>query len=315
MNQTTRTLTGGAGAGTAGGTAAATGTDMAAVLTAAELEDKVTGWWRTGISRITPGEILLRGYPVEQMIGNVSFTDTIWLLLRGELPDAGQSALLEAALVASVDHGPQAPSIAAARMAATCGVGLNNAVANGVNMLGDVHGGAGQQCMEVLAELNGAASEGIDLDQAAWDLVGRYRLDKAHIPGFGHRFHPRDPRRDPLLGLVEEAVKEGVVGGWALRAGTALERALAEGRSRPVPMNIDGATAIIYSELGFPPQLGRGLFVISRGVGVLAHAWEEHRGGARIKGPIPKPLLPAYNGPAPRDLLPPGTSGAQQGKG
>src|SRR3712207_8028883 len=73
--------------------------------TTEEYEDKVTGWWRTGISRIRPGEILLRGYPVEQLIGEVSFAEMIWLLLRGDLPSAAQRRLLEAALVAAVDHG------------------------------------------------------------------------------------------------------------------------------------------------------------------------------------------------------------------
>lgn len=263
----------------------------------------VTDWWSTAVSRIRPGEILLRGYPVEQLIGQVSFAETIWLMLRGDLPTRAQGRLLEAALVAAVDHGPQAPSIAAARMAATCGLGLNNAVATGANLLGDVHGGAGQQCMEVLADLDRAATEGTDLDEAAVKLVADYRAAGRHVPGFGHRFHPRDPRRDPLLGLVDKAVEAGQAPGWALRAGLALERALAEGRSRPVPMNIDGATAIIYSELGFPPELGRGLFVLSRSVGILSHAWEEKSGGARIKGPIPRPLLPSYDGHAPRDLI------------
>lgn len=270
--------------------------------TTQEYEDAVTGWWRTGVSRIRPGEILLRGYPVEQLIGEVSFVDTIWLMLRGDLPDRGQRALLEAALVAAVDHGPQAPSIAAARMAATCGLGLNNAVATGVNLLGDVHGGAGQQCMQLLADLHQTASSGTDLDDAADELVADYRASKAHIPGFGHRFHPRDPRRDPLVSLVEQARDRGEVPGWALRAGTALERALARGRSHPVPMNIDGATAIVYSELGFPPELGRGLFVLARSIGILSHAWEEKSAGTRIKGPIPRPLLPDYDGPAPRDF-------------
>ncbi len=274
--------------------------------TTEEYEDKVTGWWRTGISRIRPGEILLRGYPVEQLIGEVSFAEMIWLLLRGDLPSPAQGRLLEAALVAAVDHGPQAPSIAAARMAATCGLGLNNAVATGANLLGDVHGGAGQQCMEILAGLDHAASQGTDLEAAARCLVADYRSTKRHIPGFGHRFHPRDPRRDPLLDLTSKAVAAGEAPGWALRAGTALERALAEGRSRPVPMNIDGATAIIYSELGFAPELGRGLFVLSRSVGILAHAWEEKGSGTRIKGPLPRPLLPAYDGPDPRDLPPRG---------
>ncbi|MFE2443873.1 citryl-CoA lyase [Streptomyces sp. NPDC059426] len=277
---------------------------------------EVTDWWATAVSRIRPGEILLRGYPVEQLIGQMSFAETIWLMLRGELPTRTQGRLLEAALVAAVDHGPQAPSIAAARMAATCGVGLNNAVATGVNLLGDVHGGAGQQCMRVLAELERAVAEGADVDDAAKDLVAEYRAAGSHIPGFGHRFHPYDPRRTPLLDLVGAAVADGAAPGWALRAGTALERALAEGRSRPVPMNIDGATAIVYRELGFPPELGRGLFVLSRSVGILSHAWEEKSGGARIKGPIPRRLLPSYEGPAPRDLIrPEGEKGGENGEG
>ena len=68
-------------------------------------------------------------------------------MTRGELPHPEAAKLLEAALVSAVDHGPQAPSIAAARMAITCGVGINNAMASAINMLGDVHGGAGEQCV------------------------------------------------------------------------------------------------------------------------------------------------------------------------
>ncbi|GAB2674130.1 citryl-CoA lyase [Saccharopolyspora gloriosae] len=267
-----------------------------------QYEDEVTGWWRTGISRIRPGEILLRGYPVEQLIGQVSFVDMVWLMLREQRPTEAQRRLLEAALVSAVDHGPQAPSIAAARMAATCGVGLNNAVATGVNLLGDVHGGAGQQCMELLAGLEDEISGGADPDSAAERIVAEHRNARRPVPGFGHRFHPRDPRRDPLLALAGEAAEAGEISGRALRAGTALEAALARGRSRPVPMNIDGATAIIYRELGFAAELGRGLFVLSRSVGILSHAWEEKSAGTRIKGPLPRPLLAAYEGEPRRDL-------------
>ncbi|GAB3213820.1 citryl-CoA lyase [Marinactinospora thermotolerans] len=262
----------------------------------------VEQWWGTSITRISPGEIDLRGYPVQDLIGGASFAEVVWLLLRGELPERRQAALLEAALVASVDHGPQAPSIAAARMAVTCGLGLNNAVATGANLLGDVHGGAGQQCMDLLARIRERWRAGEDLDEVAADTVAEYRRRRQHVPGFGHRFHPRDPRRDPLLGLVADAAGEGVVAGEYLRAAQALEQALAAGRERPVPMNIDGATAVVYSELGFAPELGRGLFVLSRSVGILAHAWEERGSGARIKGPIPRRLLAAYTGPQQRRL-------------
>src|SRR5690606_39509343 len=101
-------------------------------------------WWSTAITRIAPGEIELRGYPIEQLIGQVDFVSTIWLMVKDALPTATESQLLEAALVASVDHGPQAPSIASARMAATRGVGLNSASADGGNVLRDTHGGARQ---------------------------------------------------------------------------------------------------------------------------------------------------------------------------
>lgn len=102
----------------------------------------VSDWWRTSIIDMEPGRIALRGHPIEDLIGQVSFAQMIWLMVRGDLPTEVQARLFEAALVSAVDHGPQAPSIAAARMAVTCGLPLNNAMASAVNMLGDVHGGA-----------------------------------------------------------------------------------------------------------------------------------------------------------------------------
>lgn len=263
------------------------------------IED-VTGWWRTDISDISPGIIRYRGYPIEELIPTTSYAAMVWLMIRGERPTPWQERLLDAALVAAVDHGPQAPSIAAARMAATCGIGLNNVVATGVGMLGDVHGGAGEQCMSLLAEIAEQASDPDDLLAVADRIVAQYKAARRYIPGFGHRFHPRDPRRDPLLSLVAAAHAEDAVPGRYLHAALALEQALAGGRARPVPMNIDGATAVVYAELGFPPPLGRGLFVLSRSVGILAHGWEQTQQGGRNKGPIPRTLLPTYTGPPPR---------------
>lgn len=251
-------------------------------------------WWATSITRIEPGVIEHWGVPVQDLIGQVSFAEMIWLMVRGERPDPRRAALLEAALVAATDHGPQAPSIAISRMAVTCGVGINSAMASAVNVLGDVHGGAGEQCLELLDEVCGEVEEGVDPEESATALVARFRAEGRHIPGFGHRFHPRDPRRDPLVGLVERARDSGTVAGAHLQAGLAIESALARGRARPVPMNIDGATAIIYGELGFATPLARGLFVLSRSVGILAHAWEESQSGSRLKGPMPPSILPSY---------------------
>jgi citrate synthase len=253
-----------------------------------DLVTEVEDWWATAVSRVEPGVIELRGIPVQELIGEVGFIDVIWLLLRGTLPEPRQAALLEAALVASVDHGPHAPSIAAARMAATCGVGLNSAIATGVNMLGDAHGGAGQQCVQLLTEI---CNHSGDLESATREILAKWRSRSPYIPGFGHRFHVIDPRTAPLLSLVDSAVCDGVVAGHHLAAARAIQAALA-----PVPINIDGTTAAIYAELGFAAPLARGLFVLSRSVGILAHAWEETQQGRRIKGPIPPSIRPTYLG-------------------
>lgn len=258
-------------------------------------------WWETKISDIQPGVIRYSGYPVEELIrsDNVGVAAMAWLMTRGELPTPAQAALLEKALVAGVDHGPQAPSIAIARMAMTCGVGINNAMASAANVLGDVHGGAGQELMEILTTI---VADERPLAEATTAELARLKAEGRHVPGFGHRFHPVDPRRAPLIEAIEAARDAGVVEGRYLAAVLEIEKQLNEGRARPLPMNIDGATAAIYAELGFAPPLGRGLFVLSRSIGILAHAWEESNSGQRNKGPEHRSILPHYTGEAPRTV-------------
>jgi citrate synthase len=260
-------------------------------------DQQVADWWGTAVSRIEPNIIELRGRPVQELIGSTGFASMIWLMLRGDPPSPEQAYLLEAALVAGVDHGPHAPSIAVARIAATCGIGLNNAMASAINTLGDSHGGAGQECVVLLDEIRDREATGVPLADAVDEVIGAWRgRGVRYLPGFGHRFHTRDPRRDPLLALVDAAVAAGTVPGDHVRAARAVESALNRGRSTPIPMNIDGATAVIYAELGFPAPLARGLFVLSRSVGILAHAWEETGQGRRNKGPIPPSIRPTYLG-------------------
>jgi len=261
-------------------------------------------WWRTSIIDMSPGVIRYRGYPIEDLIRQrVSLAQMIWLMTRGELPSRVQGELLEAALMSAVDHGPQAPSIAIARMAATCGVGLNSAMASAVNVLGDVHGGAGEQAVELYEDIAARMDAGATEEGAV--VAGLQAFVEAHgkvIPGFGHRFHPIDPRSEPLLELVDAAARHGEVSGKFARIGRAIEAKLGAGKGKPIPMNIDGATAVIYAELGFPAPLARGLFCLSRSVGVLAHAWEQTQQGGRIKGPIPRQYIPTYDGPQRREV-------------
>jgi citrate synthase len=266
-------------------------------------QQEMQDWWRTAIIDMEPGAIRYRGYAIEELIGNVSFTQMIWLMTRGELPGPAQAKLLDAALMSAVDHGPQAPSIAIARMAATCGVGLNNAMASAVNALGDVHGGAGEQAIELYQSIAGRIDDGASMADATAAQIDDFTTTRSeYLPGFGHRFHPVDPRAPRLLELVDNAAREGTVSGRFAEIGRAIEAELKHRKGKTIPMNIDGATAVIYAELDFPAPLARGLFCLSRSVGILAHAWEQTRQGGRNKGPIPRQYIWTYDGPPQRKL-------------
>ena len=253
----------------------------------------VADWWQTSIIDMEPGRISIRGNEIQDLIGNLSFAEMVWLMLNGTKPDEGQVRLLEAALVASVDHGPQAPSIAAARMAVTCGLGLNGAMGTAVHMLDDVHGGAGEQLVKWLYQLTETERH----EDLATQIATYQKEVNKFVPGFGHRFHkPLDPRAPRLMSLVKEATDNGLVSGRFMDLAMAIERHLAEIKGKPVPMNIDGATAVIFAELGLAPPLARGLFCLSRSVGAMAHGYEQMQQGGRNKGPTPPQYRWRYTG-------------------
>ena len=263
-----------------------------------ELLAEAKAYWTTSIIDIHPGKIAMRGYPIQDLIGKITFPQMIWLMLRGDLPNALQAKLLDAALVASVDHGPHAPSIAIARMAATTGVELNNVMASAINVLGTVHGGAGQECMQLYEIIAANPKSENDLPGAVDDALAEFVAEHGKIiPGFGHRFHPIDPRCAPLFALIDQAREAGVVTGRYAVIGREVEAGIKRRSGKPIPMNIDGITAVIFCELGFAPPLGRGLFILSRSVGILSHAWEEISHGSRMKGPMPKSIPYTYDGP------------------
>src|SRR2546423_1567601 len=108
--------------------------------------------WRTAIATSDETHIWNRGYEVTQLMTHASFTDIIYLLHQGRLPNAGERRLLDAILVGVADHGAGAPSCATARLIASGNrQSLSAAIAGGVLAIGDEHGGAGLACMEMIA--------------------------------------------------------------------------------------------------------------------------------------------------------------------
>jgi citrate synthase len=251
--------------------------------------------WKTAITKIEPNKVAVRGYPIDQLMGNVSFGEMVYLVLKGELPTQSVGRLMDAMLVSSVDHGATPPSALAARTVASGGAPLTTAIAGGIMTINRHHGGAIEGCMKVLEELVAYKHErGIDAETAAREKMAEFRAAKIRVPGYGHRVHTDDPRTRRLFELAGEA---GVAGEY-IEMGHALRAAMKDSIGRDLPMNVDGAIAAVLCELDFPPELGNGFFAISRTVGLTAQVHEE----MTRERPMRKisPTAQAYDGPAER---------------
>ncbi|WP_353853862.1 citryl-CoA lyase [Bacillus sp. Bos-x628] len=270
---------------------------------ALELYKEGGAWWETEISDIQKNSIELRGYPIEELIGKLSYSQMLYLLLVGELLDDPKAKLFESVLVAGADHGPRAPSIAAARMSVTCGISFNSAIATGVNLLGDIHGGAGEKAMRMLYEAKAIYDENKNVKSAAQQICQAWLTRKAKIPGIGHQLHDDDPRVRRLYELCQTYVQNGDISGVYLRLAEAIRHELENIKGKKMTMNIDGVSAAIQCELSIPAEAAKGIFSLSRGMGIVAHAYEELIKGALVKGPCPnEERLVRYTGHETRHL-------------
>jgi len=217
----------------------------------------------------------------------------------GELPPPAIGRMLNAVLVSSLDHGVTPPSTLAARNVATSGAPLKDCVAAGILAFGPHHGGDIESCMRYLDRGLTMMRSGTPLEQAAEQLVDECLKTGHTPPGFGHRFHTRDPRATRLLQLAMELELEGE----HVHLIRAIERALTrreQAGGTHLPVNVDGAIAAISADLGFAHELGNAIFLISRLPGLIAHAHEERSRNAPMRQIDPKDH--DYDGAAQRRL-------------
>lgn len=252
--------------------------------------------WKTGITQIKPNEIRLRGYRIDELMGEVSFAQAIYLALRGELPSPQIGRLIDALLVSSIDHGVTPPSTQAARLTASTGAPLNAAVATGVLSINKHHGGAIQDCMGVLQTvIRRSAETGQSLEQAAPVIVDEFKAAKKRLAGFGHRVHTHDPRTAKLLAMAAELG----VAGKGVAAVRALEAAFAAS-GKPLPVNVDGAIAALLIDLDLPRELANAFFIMARVPGLIAQVHEEQTRQPPMRQIDPRES--EYDGPEARAL-------------
>ena len=252
--------------------------------------------WKTAITGVEPNAVRLRGYSIDELMGKVSFSQAIYLALKGELPSPEVGRLLDAIFVSSVDHGAGPPSVLAARTVASTGAELHAAVAAGVLAISRLHGGAIEEGMRLFqAVARRAAQMDISEEASAREILSEMKARGERASGFGHRVHTRDPRTARLFDLAEELK----LAGPHVRIARTIER-LFKDSGKPLPINVDGAIAAVLCDLGIPAEIGNAFFIIARVPGLVAHIHEEK---TRMR-PMRK-IHPAdfeYDGPGERKI-------------
>jgi citrate synthase len=250
----------------------------------------------SAISAANAETIVVRGHDLcEELIGRISFTEHVWLLIAGALPSKAQRRILDAALVAIAEHG-LVPSVQVSRTTlAAAPESLQGAVAAGILGCGSVILGAAEDAGRFLAAILERAQGG-ELESGASTVIAEHRAARRAIAGYGHPLHKsHDPRVTALLQIAREAG----CAGRHIEVAQLVERLIPRLIGKPLAMNVSGAIAAVLLDAGFPLLALKGVPLLARTASLIAHLLEEQQ------RPIGFALANAgaaaieYDGPAP----------------
>jgi citrate synthase len=252
-------------------------------------------YWSTKISRAQGGKIRVRGYPVEELIENLSYIESAFLLLIGELPDAREKALFDLVLRCGMDQQFISSAVGAARFTASAFPDSPvPALASGMLASGSVTGSPQEPAEMLIEALSWEMAQDVTCERV-FDLWGERR---GWVPGLGHPLHKKaEPRAVTVRRLALE------LDGWREHGKLldALESELAQRKGRHIPINLAGAMGAVLADLKFDPLIIGGLGALSYGMALLAHITEEIREGVPLRI-IPDELGAHYTGPDERHL-------------
>lgn len=236
--------------------------------------------WKTKVSRVLPGKVLIRGYSHEDLIGGPSYAAGVFLTLRGELPTAEEERMTDALLSSLYDHGFVAASVLAARYCASGNPQLLPATASGLltagsNTISPEHG-----CAFILAAHAMMQAEKLSMEETARRVVADARAQKKRIPGFGHPTHKSEDFRATKLWKI--AGECGFVG-ERTRLYQAINAEFNRSTGKQICINVDGALACIMMEMGFKPLQMVAVAALAVLPGIMAHVIEEIEEGVPLR--------------------------------
>ena len=216
------------------------------------------------------------GHRLDDLVDQVSFAGMMFVMLQGALPTPAQTRVLDALLVASMEHGIAPPSMIS-RCFASYGTSIQAAVGGGILSFGDRMGGLGEQLAKLMVErladiARGPAPKDVELRTRAAAVVAEAQAQGLRVPGYGIPLHGEDPRAPKVLKIARE---QGVHGLYC-RFAEAIGAELAAARDgRTIPLNLDGVGGAVILDLGFSWQSARMFLLTPRSVSMGAHYLEE----------------------------------------
>jgi len=247
-----------------------------------EKKQKEPFHWQSAISYKTRDKIVIRGYDVNELTGNITFAEQLHLVWKGELPEKNVAKMLNALLVCFAEHA-FSPSSASARMVLSGAGYIMPGLAGGMLSIGYTHVDAHEAAQAWITAIKLMKEKGWTLDQTADYLAKGIRSkekddafvrifgERKVIPGWHHPQHVRDLRSPRIIELAE---KWGVAGDHA-KLVVALENATEQYWGRKLYMNVAGAISAILVDMGFFPDECLAFCAIARSVSIAAHCFEE----------------------------------------
>jgi len=195
-------------------------------------------------------------------------------MLNGEEPNDVLAETFDMALVLHADHGLNASTFTSMVISSTL-ADLHSAIPGAIGALsGSLHGGANQDVMEALLEL-----DDVDMDPVEWV---EHLLDEGRrVPGFGHRvYNVKDPRAK-ILGERSKELGEAAGDLKWYEYSTSIEEYIME--EKGLAPNVDFYSSSTYYQMGIPIDIFTPIFVMSRVGGWVAHVLEQYEDNRIIR--------------------------------
>jgi len=228
---------------------------------------------RSAICTSNEDTIVVRGMDLcHDIIGKFSFSEYFFILLTGQKPSAATLAVLDATLVAITEHG-LVPSVQAARMTlAASPEAMQGAVAAGLLGCGSVILGASADAGVLLDEVKQRIDQGASVMDAAHAVVSQYRAARRPLPGYGHPLHKsRDPRVEALFSTAAKVGSDLTY----MKIAEAIESVIPDIVGKELKLNVSAAIPAVLLGAGFPLKALRGVPILARSAGLVAHLHEE----------------------------------------